>query len=48
MPAKYKRCVAEVMAKKHSSQQAHAICTSVDAGGVKEVRKKEAKEKKGK
>lgn len=43
MPAKYKRCVAEVMAKKHSKEQAHAICTSVNAGGIKQVRKKEAK-----
>lgn len=43
MPAAYKRCVKHVKAKGHSEQSSHAICTSVNAGGIKKVRKQEAK-----
>lgn len=41
MPAAYKRCVSHVKAQGKSTQSAHAICTSVNAGGVRQVRSKE-------
>lgn len=46
MPAKYKRCVEHVKAKGHSESSSHAICTSVNAGNIKKVRKQEAKKSK--
>lgn len=45
MPEKYKRCVADVQKKGKSKQSAHAICTSVNAGGIKQVRKTEKKKR---
>lgn len=45
MPAKYKRCVKEVQEKGKSKSSAHAICTSVNAGGVVQVRRKERQER---
>jgi hypothetical protein len=41
MPPAYKRCVKHVEAKGHSTSSAHAICTSVDAGGIAAARAKE-------
>ena len=43
MPAAYKRCVKHVEAKGHATSSAHAICTSVNAGGVKQTRAQEHK-----
>ena len=51
MPPKYKRCVRKVMKKvkprlgRTKEQSAHAICTSVDAGGVKAYRARKKKRK---
>jgi len=45
MPEKYKRCVKEVKAKGKSESSAHAICTSVNAGGIQQVRRSERREK---
>ena len=45
MPAKYKRCVSHVKASGKSERSAHAICTSVNAGNIKKVRKAEARKK---
>jgi hypothetical protein len=42
MPAKYKRCVSHVEAKGHSTSSAHAICTSANAGNIRQVRRSEA------
>jgi len=46
MPPKYKRCVSHVQATGKSKSSAHAICTSVNAGNIKKVRKQEARRKK--
>jgi len=43
MPAAYKRCVKHVEAKGKNKSSAHAICTSANAGNIKQVRAKEAK-----
>lgn len=40
MPAKYKRCVKKVQASGKSKKSAHAICTSVNAGKIKQYRKR--------
>ena len=48
MPAAYKRCVSHVQAKGKSKSSAHAICTSVNAGNIKKVRKTEGRSPKGK
>jgi hypothetical protein len=45
MPKRYKDCVRKVEAKGHDKSSAHAICTSVNAGGIKQVRKAESKKK---
>lgn len=45
MPAKYKRCVKEVQAQGKSKSSAHAICTSVNAGGIVQARRAERKER---
>lgn len=45
MPAAYKRCVKHVEDKGKSKSSAYAICTSVNAGNIKKVRKQEAKKK---
>jgi hypothetical protein len=42
MPAAFKRCVKKVAAKK-GTKSAYAICTAANAGGIKQVRKKEAR-----
>ena len=44
MPKKYKDCVKKVQAKGKSESSAHAICTSVNAGGIQQVRRKERRE----
>jgi hypothetical protein len=41
MPPAYKRCVKHVEDKGHSTSSAHAICTSVNAGNIAQVRAKE-------
>lgn len=46
MPEKYKSCVRKV-AQKKSVRSAHAICTAANAGNVRQVRKREAKARKG-
>jgi len=46
MPAAYKRCVKHVQAQGKSERSSHAICTSVNAGNIKKVRKVEAKKSK--
>jgi len=46
MPPKYKRCVKHVEDQGKSTRSAHAICTSVNAGNIKKVRKAEARRKK--
>ena len=46
MPEAYKRCVAHVQKKGKSERSAHAICTSVNAGNIKKVRKTEARKRK--
>lgn len=46
MPAAYKRCVKHVQSKGKSKDSAHAICTSVNAGGVKQVRREESRTRK--
>ena len=43
MPIKYKRCVRKVKRKGNSTSSSHAICTSVNAGGVRQYRKRKAK-----
>jgi hypothetical protein len=48
MPAAYKRCVKKVQASGKSEQSSHAICTSVNAGNIKKVRKQEARSGKSK
>lgn len=45
MPPAYKKCVKDVQKKGKSKSSAHAICTSVNAGGIKQVRKAEKKRK---
>ena len=45
MPEKYKRCVKKVQEQGKSKSSAHAICTSVNAGGVQQVRRAERREK---
>jgi hypothetical protein len=45
MPEKYKRCVEKV-SKKGNVDNPHAVCTAVNAGNIKKVRKDEAKAKK--
>jgi hypothetical protein len=46
MPAAYKRCISHVKATGKSKNSAHAICTAENAGGIKQVRKAEAKKRK--
>ncbi len=43
MPEKYKRCVRKVARK--GVDNPHAVCTAVDAGGIKAYRKRERKRK---
>jgi hypothetical protein len=45
MPAAYKRCVEHVKATDKSKDSAHAICTSVNAGNVRQVRQAEFKKR---
>lgn len=40
MPAKFKKCVKDVQKKGKSKKSSYAICTSVNAGGIKQYRKK--------
>ena len=44
MPKKYKRCVKKVQATGKSESSSHAICTSTNAGGIQQVRRKERRE----
>lgn len=39
MPVRYQRCVRKVKAKGHSTGSAHAICTKVNAGKIRQYRK---------
>lgn len=48
MPPAYKRCVKHVEGKGHSTSSAHAICTSVNAGGIAQERAKERATKRAK
>ena len=43
MPKKYLSCVRKIMKSGKSKSSAHAICTSVNAGNVKQYRKRKKK-----
>lgn len=47
MPKAYKRCVNSV-SKQKGVRSAHAICTAANAGGIKGVRKREARQRRAK
>lgn len=48
MPKKFKDCVAKVQASGKSKDSSYAICTASNAGGIKQVRKTEARRNRAK
>ena len=48
MPAAYKRCVKHIEAQGKNTGSAHAICTSVNAGGIAQERAREHAAKRSK